>query len=90
MDGTTQQIIDAALALPDGDRVELMEALAASFRPDDRPPFDDAWRAMLERRSRELASGQVRPVPWNEVKNSVREKASASLLIASHREGSDR
>ncbi len=50
METTPQQRFGAALSLPDDDRVELVEALIASFRPDDRPPFDDAWRAVLERR----------------------------------------
>ena len=39
MSSTTEQLFDAALALPDGDRVELAEALLASLQPDDRPPL---------------------------------------------------
>jgi hypothetical protein len=34
MNATTEQLFDAALALPDGDRVQLAEALLASLRPD--------------------------------------------------------
>ena len=75
MDSTTQQIFDTVLSLPDGDRVKLVEALIASFRPDDRPPFDDAWRPVIQRRSAELRSGQVTPVPWAEVKRAAREKS---------------
>jgi len=51
MDATTRQLFDAALSLPDDDRVELVEALIASFRRDDKLPFDDSWRAVFERRS---------------------------------------
>jgi putative addiction module component (TIGR02574 family) len=75
VDAATQQLFDAALSLPDDDRVELVEALIASFRPDDRPPFDDSWRAVFERRSAELQAGRATPVPWAEVKRSAREKA---------------
>ena len=75
MSSTTEQLFDAALALPDGDRVELAEALLASLRPDDRPPFDESWREVIQRRSLELRSGQVTGIPWAEVKRQAREKA---------------
>jgi putative addiction module component (TIGR02574 family) len=75
MDSTTQQLFDTVLSLPAGDRVELVEALIASFRPDDQPPFHDAWRPVIERRSAELRSGQVTPVSWAEVKRTAREKS---------------
>jgi putative addiction module component (TIGR02574 family) len=75
MDPTIQQLFDTVLSLPPSDRVELVEALIASFRPDDQPPFDDAWRAVIQRRSAELRSGQVTPVPWAEVKRAARERS---------------
>ena len=75
MEPTTQQLFDSALSLPVDDRVELVEALIASFRPDGQPPFDDSWRAVLERRSDDLKTGRVTPVPWAEVKRTAREKA---------------
>ncbi len=75
MDITTEQLFQTALSLPDGDRVELVEALIASFRPDDQPPFDDAWRAVIQRRSAELRSGKVTPIAWAEVKRTARERA---------------
>lgn len=75
MDSTVEQVLDAALALPDGDRVELVEALIASFQPEDQPPFHESWREVIQRRSAELRTGQVAPVPWEEVKNRAWEKA---------------
>jgi putative addiction module component (TIGR02574 family) len=66
---TVEQVLDAALALPHGDRVEVVEALIASFQPDDRPPFDESWRKVIQRRSAELRSGQATPIPWAEVKS---------------------
>jgi len=75
MNTTTEQLFDAALALPDDDRVELVEALMATFRPADQAPFDDAWRTVIQRRSHELATGQVASVSWGEVKRMAREKA---------------
>jgi putative addiction module component (TIGR02574 family) len=75
MGTTTEDVLNAALALPDDDRLELVEALIASLAPADRPPLDESWRAVIARRSAELRSGAVAPVPWAEVKRQAREKA---------------
>ncbi len=72
---SAEEVFDAALALPEGERVELVEALIASLQPADRPPFDESWREVIRRRSSELRSGLVTPVPWEEVKRQAREKA---------------
>ncbi len=75
MTANTEQLIDAALTLPEEDRVQFAEALIASLQPTDRPPFDESWRQIIQRRSAELHSGQVTPIPWEEVKRRAREKA---------------
>jgi putative addiction module component (TIGR02574 family) len=75
MTTTTEQLLTAALGLPDGDRLELVEALIASLQPRGQPPFDDSSREVIQRRSAELASGQVVAVPWTEVKRRAREAA---------------
>ncbi len=75
MTPTIEQVFDTALALPDGERLELVEALIASFEHPDRPPLDESWRAVIRRRSEELASGAVQSVPWAEVKRRSREAA---------------
>ena len=72
---TAEQLLDAALALPEEDRLELAEALVASLQPADRPPLDESWREVIRRRSAELRSGAVVGVPWEEVKRLAREKA---------------
>jgi putative addiction module component (TIGR02574 family) len=68
MNPATEQLLDAALALPDEDRLEFVEALIVSLQPNDRPPFDDSWREIIQRRSAELQSGKVTPIPWEELK----------------------
>ena len=75
MNSTTEQLFEGALSLPDGDRLELVEVLIASLQPDDRPPFDESWREVIQRRSIELRSGRVIPIPWADVKRQAREKA---------------
>jgi putative addiction module component (TIGR02574 family) len=73
MSPATEQLFESAMALPDEDRLELVEALLASLQPEDRPPFDETWREVIRRRSAELRSGQVVPIPWDEVKRRARE-----------------
>jgi putative addiction module component (TIGR02574 family) len=75
MNSSLDELFNAALALPDNDRAELVEALISSFHPQDRPPFDESWRDVIARRSAELQTGQVKPIAWDEVKRSAREKA---------------
>ncbi|HEY4233729.1 MAG TPA: addiction module protein [Lacipirellulaceae bacterium] len=75
MNLSADELMSAALALPDGDRVELVEAILASLQPDDRPPFDESWREVILRRSAELDSGKVAPIPWSDVKRRGREQA---------------
>ncbi len=75
MTPTAEQVLTAALQLPDVDRLELIEALIDSVESPHRPPFDESWREVIRRRSAELDSGGVAPVPWAEVKRRAREAA---------------
>jgi putative addiction module component (TIGR02574 family) len=76
MSTTTDQIMDAALGLPETDRVELAEALLASLQPTDRPPFPESWREVIARRAKELRSGRVQAIPWSEVKRRARKRTT--------------
>jgi putative addiction module component (TIGR02574 family) len=76
MDPATEQLLNAALALADEDRLQIVEALIVSLQPSDRPPFDESWREVIRRRSAELQSAKVAPIPWDEVKRRSREIAS--------------
>jgi putative addiction module component (TIGR02574 family) len=75
MNLTAEQLLDAVLALPVEDRLEVAEAVFASLQSSDQPPLDESWREVIRRRSAELQSGQVVGVPWEEVKRRAREKA---------------
>jgi putative addiction module component (TIGR02574 family) len=74
MSATAEQLLNAALTLPEDDRLQLVEALIVSLQPEDRPPFDDSWREVVQRRASELRSGQVSPIPWADVKQQGREQ----------------
>lgn len=66
MSQTVAELLDAALALPEDERAELVELLTASL---DAPPssLHPAWKAEIHRRAAELDSGAVKPIPWEEV-----------------------
>ncbi len=74
MSPTSEQLLNAALSLSDAERLELVEALIVSLHPEDEPPFDVAWREVIEARAAELRSGEVTPVPWGQVKQQARER----------------
>jgi putative addiction module component (TIGR02574 family) len=71
---STEQLLQAALALSLDERDELIEALIAAASPPDMPSIDDAWRAVIQRRSAELDSGTVATVPWSEVRQRVHQR----------------
>jgi putative addiction module component (TIGR02574 family) len=73
MPATAKEVLDAALELPDDERLELVEALILSIQGNDREILDERWREEIQRRSAELAAGQVGTVPWAEVKRLARE-----------------
>ena len=72
MNLTTEQLLDAALTLPEDDRVQIAEALIASLQPADQPPFDESWREVIRRRSAEFDAGLVTPISWADVKERTR------------------
>lgn len=72
---TTEQLLQATLALPEEDRLEFLEAIAQSLESPDKPPIDESWRAIIQRRSEEVHSGTVQTVPWAEVKKQAWEQA---------------
>jgi hypothetical protein len=41
----SENLLDAALALPEIERLELAVALIASVQSTDPPPFNQAWQA---------------------------------------------
>lgn len=70
-------VLSAALALPEAERAELAELIAESLHA---PPSDlhPAWGAELRRRAAEVDSGDVKPVPWDEVRKQVRTQLGAT------------
>jgi len=69
-----KQIVNAAIKLAESDRLQIVEELLASLQPDTDTDGDAAWAAEVQRRSREIKEGIVRPIPWAEVKAQARKR----------------
>jgi putative addiction module component (TIGR02574 family) len=63
------KVIEAALALPEKDRIELVERLLDTLGPETNGADDPGFFQELERRSKEVDSGKAETIPWSELKN---------------------
>ncbi|HIJ64795.1 MAG TPA: addiction module protein [Candidatus Hydrogenedentes bacterium] len=70
---STQDIIRQAESLPVEERALVVDTLLRTLNPPDSE-IDQKWAATAKRRLAELRSGGVRPVPGEDVFDSVRER----------------
>jgi len=68
MDPQHQSLFDAALGLPEAERILLVERLLDSLPPGTDVTQEDELEAELGRRSAEVDQGQAGLVPWSELK----------------------
>jgi putative addiction module component (TIGR02574 family) len=71
------EIAKAAVKLPEKERVQVLEELLVSLEPAPDKDVDAAWAAEIERRSREIRAGTVRPIVWKEVRAKARRRIRA-------------
>ena len=71
MKTTARSILNAALRLPEPDRVELATELLAHLEGGSEAEVDAAWAAEIERRTREIDQGIVKPIPWSAVRRAA-------------------
>ena len=68
MDEQTRSLFEAALALPENQRVLLAEQLLEGLPAESAEPLDDAaFAAELDRRFEEFRRDPSAAVPWSEV-----------------------
>ena len=72
MGPATEKLLQAALALPDQERFELVEALLASHAPPEQLPFGPVWLKEVQQRSAEVDKGSVKLESWAVVRDRVR------------------
>jgi putative addiction module component (TIGR02574 family) len=69
-----ESVLSAASQLPIAERLKLIDALAATVPDDCLPTLSPEWLAELERRSAEIDSGAVTPIPWGQVRSDIFKK----------------
>jgi putative addiction module component (TIGR02574 family) len=78
MSQSVDQLLQAALALPDEEQLRLVAALVAAVDERGLRPFEDSWLTEIQRRSAEYDSGAVQAIPWGDVKQRARGGSSSS------------
>ncbi len=73
-----EDIVKAAVQLPEKERVQVVERLLASLESTPDEDVDAAWASEIKRRSREIKEGTVRPLPWKDVKARARRRVRAA------------
>lgn len=70
------EILASALKQPDTDRARIAEALIAGLDVSADQEIDHAWQLELDKRIREIDSGTVKCVPWEEVRDRLYRNAN--------------
>jgi putative addiction module component (TIGR02574 family) len=71
---TYDQVMQAALNLPEEQRVLVAEALMGSVQSATSQAWHDAWLAEIKLRSREFDEAGSPGIPWEEVKANARRR----------------
>jgi putative addiction module component (TIGR02574 family) len=66
MSPETRSLYEAALALPESERILLVEHLTESLPPELDELTEDELFAELERRRADVEAGLVKTIPWDE------------------------
>jgi putative addiction module component (TIGR02574 family) len=70
MGDAARKLLDEALGLPDDERELLAVDLLASLESRN-PEWERAWATEIEKRLREIQSGSVKAIPWEDVHASL-------------------
>ncbi len=65
---STSALFEAVLALPETDRIQLVEQLLDTLGPETDGVDEASFLAELRRRSDEIDQGQAGLVPWSKLK----------------------
>lgn len=82
MTTTLENVYQAALALGEQDRIELADRLLSTVPPEGASQLHPAWKGELAKRAAQLDSGEVKPIPWSEVKRRAWESIRAQAPAA--------
>ena len=78
MSTTVDELLRQALQLEPEARAELAALLLDSVPSEPKEDVDSAWEAEVARRVRELESGSVVTIPWEDVRDRLLRGPNAS------------
>jgi putative addiction module component (TIGR02574 family) len=67
----TRELMQKALALPEGERMALIRVLIESLDDATDADVEQAWDEEISRRIADLDSGRARTVSWKEVQQRI-------------------
>lgn len=65
------KLLEEALTLPPSERAKLAASLIESLDPECEDDVEEAWRAEVTRRVRELDDGTVESIDWAEARRLI-------------------
>jgi putative addiction module component (TIGR02574 family) len=78
MGSSTSDLYRKALALDESERAELAGALIDSLDSNRDPGVEASWLKEIERRIKELDSGEAEGIPWEEVRERILRRIDAA------------
>lgn len=72
MTQTAEKILSEAMKLNEAERIELAERLLDNVDSEKDSDYSQAWEAEIRERERQLDSGEVQAIPWEEVRKMMR------------------
>ncbi|MBI4556226.1 MAG: addiction module protein [Candidatus Hydrogenedentes bacterium] len=76
MDRIAEAVLKEALGLPEQERAEIAGALLESLEPPLDPEIDWAWRDEVARRVAQFEAGEVKTIPWEQVRDRIWDQLS--------------
>ena len=74
---TTDDLLARALELPEADRADLAYRLILSLDSEEPDPdWEASWKTEIESRLRALDEGRTTLIPWEEVRDRIRQSLS--------------
>lgn len=72
------QVFQAAMALPEAQRAELVNSLIATLQSSESP-LSEEWMQEIERRTADIDEGKVEMIPGEVVREELRAKGSGRV-----------
>ncbi len=72
MTSKLETVLSEALTLSPSQRAMLARSLISSIDAPPEEGVEEAWLALARKRLAELDSGEVEPVSWESIKDSIR------------------